>query len=136
VRETIPNALKDSFTWIGLVFKAISGFFRPSTFQTTVNSASSIVGASVEVSRAAEAGLQYYLLIVALLSLSLGVINVVPIPPLDGGKIAVELIERGLGRPLPRNVYLGLSAAGALTLFALIGYLMYADILKYVVRGG
>ena len=60
----------------------------------------------------------------------------VPIAPLDGGKIAVELVERAIGRPLPRNVYLGLSAAGALTLFALIGYLMYSDILRYVVRGG
>ena len=135
-RSSIPEAFKNSFTWMGMVFKAIAGFFRPSTFQATVAQSTSIVGASVEVSRAAEAGAQYYLLIVALLSLSLGVINVVPIPPLDGGKIALEFVERGLGRPLSRNLSLGLSAAGALLLFALIGYLMYADILRYVVRGG
>ena len=136
VRSSIPEAFKESMTWIGLVFKAIAGFFRPSTFKATISQSTSIVGASVEVSRAAEAGAQYYLLIVALLSLSLGVINVVPIPPLDGGKIAIELLERGIGRSLPRNVYLGFSAAGALLLFALIGYLMYSDILRYVVRGG
>jgi regulator of sigma E protease len=136
VRESLPNAFKDSFTWIGMVFTAIGGFFRPSTFQATVAQSSSIVGASIEVSRAAAAGIQYYLIIVAVLSLSLGVINIVPIPPLDGGKIALELIERVVGRPLPRNVSLGLSVAGTLLLFALIGYLMYADILHYVVRGG
>ena len=136
VRSSIPEAFKNSFVWMGMVFQAIGGFFRPSTFAATISQSTSIVGASVEVSRAAEAGAQYYLLIVALLSLSLGVINVVPIPPLDGGKIAIELVERGIGRPLPRSLSLGLSAAGALLLFALIGYLMYADILRYVVRGG
>lgn len=136
VRSSLPEALKQSFTWIGMVFTAIAGFFNPSTFQTTVSQSSSIVGASVEVARAAEAGPLYYAWIVALLSLSLGVINVLPIPPLDGGKIAIEIIERIVGKVLPRNVSLGLSATGAMLLFGLIGYLMYSDIVRYVVRGG
>jgi regulator of sigma E protease len=136
VRSSIPEAIKQSFDWIGLVFKAIAGFFNPSTFQTTVSQSSSIVGASVEVARAAEAGPLYYAWIVALLSLSLGVINVLPIPPLDGGKIAIEIIERIAGKPLPRNLSLGISAAGAMLLFGLIGYLMYSDIVRYVVQGG
>ena len=59
-----------------------------------------------------------------------------PIPPLDGGKIAIEIIERIAGKPLPRNISLGISAAGALLLFGLIGYLMYSDIVRYVVQGG
>ncbi len=136
VRSTVPEAFRESFIWIGLVFKAIGGFFNPATFQTTVSQSSSIVGASVEVARAAEAGPLYYAWIVALLSLSLGVINVLPIPPLDGGKIAIEIIERVAGKPLPRNLSLGISAVGALLLFGLIGYLMYSDIVRYVVQGG
>jgi regulator of sigma E protease len=136
VRSSVPDAVKQSFTWIGMVFKAIGGFFNPSTFQATVSQSSSVVGASVEVARAAEAGLLYYAWIVALLSLSLGVINVLPIPPLDGGKIALEIIERIAGKPLPRNISLGISAAGAMLLFGLIGYLMYSDIIRYVVKGG
>jgi regulator of sigma E protease len=119
-----------------MVFQAIGGFFRPSTFQSSINGSMSVVGASVEVARAAEAGPMYYAFIVALLSLSLGVINVLPIPPLDGGKIAMEIIERIVGKPLPRNVSLSISAAGALMLFGLIGYLMYADIARFVVHGG
>ncbi|NTU70378.1 MAG: PDZ domain-containing protein [Coriobacteriia bacterium] len=136
VRSSVPEAFKESMTWIGMVFVAIAGFFNPNTFQATVSQSSSIVGASVEVARAAEAGPLYYAWIVALLSLSLGVINVLPIPPLDGGKIALEIIERIAGRPLPRNLSIGISAAGALMLFGLIGYLMYSDILRYVVSGG
>ena len=136
VRSSLGAALKDSFTWIGMVFVAIANFFNPHTFQATVAQSSSIIGASVVVSRAAASGWVDFIWIVALLSLSLGVINVVPIPPLDGGKIALELIERVMGRPLPRNLSLSLSAIGAMMLFALIGYLMYTDILRYVVHGG
>ena len=56
--------------------------------------------------------------------------NILPIPPLDGGKIAVEIVERVIRRPIPRAVSLGLSLAGALLLFSLIGYLMYADVVR------
>lgn len=136
VRSSLPSALKNSFLWIGLVFKAIGGYFNPATFKTSIAGSMSVVGASVEVAKAAEAGPMYYAFIVALLSLSLGVINVLPIPPLDGGKIAIEVIERVIGRPLPRNISLSLSAAGALMLFGLIGYLMYSDIARFVVKGG
>ena len=136
VHLSVTAALKDSFTWIGLVFKAIGGFFNPQTFKTSVSQSSSVVGISVEVARAVQRGPIDYAFIVALLSLSLGVMNILPIPPLDGGKIAVEVIERVVGRPLSRKLSLGLSAAGALLLFTFIGYLMYADVVRYVVKGG
>ena len=75
-----------------------------------------------------------YAAIVALLSLSLGVINIFPIPPLDGGKVAIELFERLRGRPLSRRVSLALSATGAALLFGLIFYLMYADVVRYILK--
>jgi len=128
--------LKYSFTLIGLVFKAIGGFFNPQTFKASVSGSSSVVGISVVVARAVQRGPIDYAFLVALLSLSLGVMNILPIPPLDGGKIAVEIIERIVGRPLSRKLSLGLSAAGALLLFTFIGYLMYADVVRYVVNGG
>lgn len=129
-----PQALVESVSWIGLVFKAIIEFFNPSTFQHSVQGARSVVGISVEVTRAAEDGPLSYAWIVALLSLSLGVMNVLPIPPLDGGKITLELIEKAMGRPIRREVSLGLSVAGALLLFSFIGYVMYADVLRYFVN--
>ena len=42
------------------MFKAIGGFFNPATFQSTVAQSSSVVGASVAVAEAAEAGPMYY----------------------------------------------------------------------------
>ena len=75
-----------SFTYIGMTFEAIAGFFNPQTFQASVSGASSVIGASYYASEAARAGALDYAGLVAVLSLSLGVINIFPIPPLDGGR--------------------------------------------------
>jgi len=134
VNLTVPAAFIESIGWVGLVFVAIGNFFNPETFAASIEGARGIIGISVEVERAAEAGPLSYAWIVALLSLSLGAMNILPIPPLDGGKIVLEIIEKIAGRPLHRNFTMAVSIAGAILLFGLIGYLMYADIMRYFVN--
>ena len=128
----VLQAFLMSFSYIGMTFVAIAGFFNPVTFEASVALSSSVIGASVAAADAAKAGPIDFAGLVAALSLSLGVINILPIPPLDGGKIALEIVEKLRGKPLPQNLSLGLSAGGAMLLFALIGYLMYADVAKMV----
>ncbi len=128
-------ALWESFTWTGLVFLAIADFFRPETFRQSLEGARSVVGITVEVARAVRNGPLDFAWIVALLSLSLGAINLLPIPPLDGGKIAVELVQKLTRHQLSRRLSYSLSIVGAMLLFTLIGYLVYADIMRYVVNG-
>ncbi|MDY0087637.1 MAG: M50 family metallopeptidase [Coriobacteriia bacterium] len=135
VNLSVPEAAVESVRMTGMVFAAIGKFFSPSTFQESVEGARSIVGISIEVAEAARTGPLNYAWMVALLSLSLGAMNILPIPPLDGGKIAVELIEAAAGRPLGRRFSLGLSLSGAMLLFSLIGYLMYADVVRYFFQG-
>lgn len=132
---TFFEAFTESLTWTGLVFVAIAQFFNPATFATSVEGARSVVGISVEVAEAARSGPIDYAWWIALLSLSLGVMNLLPIPPLDGGKIAMEIVERIAGRPIERRISLGISLAGALLLFSFIGYVMYADVMRYFVSG-
>jgi regulator of sigma E protease len=134
-RLPVLAAVKTSFSYIGLTFVAIVDFFDPSKFASSVGNARSVVGISYEVARAAETGPFEYAWLVAVLSLSLGVMNILPIPPLDGGKVAVELIEALTRRPIPKKVSYALSGIGALLLFSLIFYLMYADVMRYVVQG-
>lgn len=135
VPMSFTDAVGESFSMTGAVFVAIGQFFNPSTFSSSIQSARSIVGISYEVASAAQEGPLAYAWLVALLSLSLGIMNMLPIPPLDGGKIAVELGERLFRRSIPRGVSLAFSAAGTLLLFSLIFYLMYADVVRYVIRG-
>lgn len=132
VRPSVGRSLVLSMSYIGMTFKAIAGFFSPATFSESVSNSSSVIGAAVYTAEAARSGPIDYAGVVAILSLSLGSINLFPIPPLDGGKVAIETIERLRRRPLPRKVYLGLSVVGVSLLFALIGYLMYADIARLI----
>ncbi|MBW6468343.1 MAG: M50 family metallopeptidase [Coriobacteriia bacterium] len=135
VNPSIGEAAVESVRLTGMVFMAIGRFFSPDTFQESVEGARSIVGITVEVAEAARMGPLNYAWIVALLSLSLGVMNILPIPPLDGGKVALELVEAVARRPLSRRFSLGLSLSGAILLFSLIGYLMYADVVRYFIQG-
>lgn len=133
VHPGVWESLVMSLGYIVLTFQAIIGFFNPETFATSIQGASSVIGASYIAADAAKAGPLDYAGIVALLSLSLGVINIFPIPPLDGGKVAIEIVEKLRGRPIPKNLSLSMSAAGAILLFALIGYLMYSDVMRFIV---
>ncbi|MDO8848357.1 MAG: M50 family metallopeptidase [Coriobacteriia bacterium] len=133
VRPSVLESLGESFRYVGLVFQTIARLFDPSTFQGTVKSFTGVVGVSVLAQEAAAAGALSYAGLIAMLSLSLGVMNILPIPPLDGGKIVLEIVERLMGRPLSRAVTLGFSSVGAVLLFSLIGYVMYLDILRYAV---
>ena len=135
VPMSLTDAVGESVSMTGAVFVAIGQFFNPATFSSSIQNARSIVGISYEVASAAQEGPLAYAWLVALLSLSLGIMNMLPIPPLDGGKIAVELGERLFRRSIPRGVSLAFSAAGTLLLFSLIFYLMYADVVRYVIRG-
>ncbi len=132
--EPLGTAFVDSLKLTGKVFAAIAGFFasviHPPQFVQNLQGARSVIGISAEVAKAVRNGPLDYAWLVALLSLTLGAMNILPLPPLDGGKVALELIERAVGRPIKRELAYGVSAAGAILLFALIGYLMYADIVR------
>ncbi len=83
-----------------------------------VHSAVGIVKAS---DQAVKAGMQDYLAILGLISLSLGVLNLLPLLPLDGGHILFSLIEaaRG-GRAVRREVYERVSAIGIAAVLLLV----------------
>jgi regulator of sigma E protease len=129
------TALKESISWTGLVFVAIGQFFNPKTFSTAIGGARSVVGISYEVANAAKAGPLQYAWMIALLSLSLGVMNILPIPPLDGGKVLMEIIEKVARRPIRKELAYAISGLGTALLFSLIFYLMYADVVRYIVKG-
>ena len=83
---------------------------------------SSPIGIVKTSSDAYRHGFSDYLFIVGLISLSLGVLNLLPLLPLDGGHMAFSLIERARGRAVSREIYERASAVGialVVLLFAL-----------------
>jgi regulator of sigma E protease len=73
---------------------------------------SSPVGIVQGSSQAAERGFDSYLWVLGLISLSLALLNLLPLLPLDGGHIAFSLVEGLRGRAVTREVYERVSAVG------------------------
>ena len=73
---------------------------------------SSPVGIVQGSSQAAERGLESYLWVLGLISLSLALLNLLPLLPLDGGHIAFSLVEGVRGKAVAREVYERVSAVG------------------------
>jgi regulator of sigma E protease len=63
----------------------------------------SVVGITAVSSESLEAGFTYYLYVLAFISLSLALLNLLPLLPLDGGHIAFSIAERIRGRAIPRE---------------------------------
>lgn len=66
----------------------------------------------------------------ALISLSLGVTNLLPIPPLDGGKIVILIIEGIRKKPLKENIELSLQMIGFILMIGLSIYVAYKDVIR------
>lgn len=89
------------------------------------------IGALTGVTR--RLGLEYLLQLVAVVSIGLGVINLFPILPLDGGHIAALLYEKVRGRPLTERQLGGFATVGLALVFALFIIVTYKDLVRFQV---
>jgi regulator of sigma E protease len=85
-----------------------------------------------EAGRRAASGLEPLLRFMALISINLGVINVLPVPVLDGGHLAFFLIEAVRGRPLSMRYREIAQQVGVFLLVALMVFVVFNDISRIV----
>ena len=88
------------------------------------------VGIVKTTARAAQAGPLSLVAVVALLSLSLGLANILPFPALDGGRAAFLVLELVRGRPVDPAREQVVHYVGLALLFGLIGLVTYNDLLR------
>lgn len=104
-------------TTITLMGRTVSG-------KLPLDNLSGPIGIAKAAGEAVQIGAVYYLFFIALLSISIGVLNLLPIPLLDGGHLLYELIEVLIRRPLSkewkmRGIFLGMMLVILLTVVAL-----------------
>lgn len=87
IHASVLQALQAGFMYIGMVIQAVVGLFNPATAAQTVSDSTSIVGIAVMSKDYFQAGLVEALEFMAMISVSLGIMNLLPIPPLDGGPL-------------------------------------------------
>ncbi|MFP6780931.1 MAG: site-2 protease family protein, partial [Gammaproteobacteria bacterium] len=80
--------------------------------------------------QSAKMGLNRFLDFLALVSISLGILNLLPIPLLDGGHLMYYLLEFTLRRPVPESVQLAGQQVGFVLLLGLMGLAVYNDIMR------
>lgn len=108
--QAVKTALEQTIDLTGATFTLIG---RLVTGKLPIQSISGPVGIAQGAGESARNGLSYYLSFLALVSISLGVLNLLPIPMLDGGQLLYCLVEMVRRRPLSDElksigVYLGL----------------------------
>ena len=82
--------------------------------------------------RAADAGFRYFLAIMAIISINLGLINLFPIPVLDGGYIVIYTLEGVIRRQIPAKVKERALMVGLFLLVALMVFAIFNDFTRYI----
>jgi regulator of sigma E protease len=78
-----------------------------------------------------ELGFVYILQFIAILSVNLGIINILPFPALDGGRILFIFIEKVKGSPVSAKVEHAVHTAGFILLITLMLFVTFKDIIRF-----
>jgi regulator of sigma E protease len=108
---SVPRATWESVRLTGVITKEI-GASLSRLVRGSRKEVSSPVGIVEGSSEALSQGVETYLWVLGLLSLSLALLNLLPLLPLDGGHIAFSIVEGIRGRAVGREVYERVSAIG------------------------
>ncbi len=88
------------------------------------------VGIVTEIGKAAQAGIQQLINLGIIITINLGIINLIPFPALDGGRLILLIIEGVRGKPLDRNKEGIFNLIGFALLMILMIVVTYKDILN------
>ena len=98
----------------------------------SINNLSGPVGIVTAIGQAASYGWQDLLELLALITINLGVFNLLPFPALDGGKVVFLVIEGVTGHAVPEKLQSWLTLAAFALLFGLMLFATYNDIIRLV----
>jgi regulator of sigma E protease len=98
------------------------------TGQASTQNLSGVIGIAQVANQSAQMGLPWFLNFLALVSLSLAILNLLPIPILDGGHLLYYLIELVKGSPVSERTQMIGQYIGLVLLFTLMGLAFYNDI--------
>jgi regulator of sigma E protease len=116
-----------AYNYIGL-YKVFS---KPETIKNSLGGPVMIYSLS---SQSAHKGWSSWIMFIAAISLVLMIMNLLPIPVLDGGHIMFALIQAVRGKPLPRKTQIVLQNIGGVLLLMLMFYAFYNDFTKVFTR--
>lgn len=123
--ESFKYAVQESFQASTLIIK---GIIKLISGEVEAKNLGGIITMTEITSKAAQNSFTLLLFITALISINLGILNLLPIPMLDGGHILFNLYEMIFRRKVPQRAFEYLSYAGMAILLSLMLFATYNDI--------
>lgn len=127
--EALNEGIASISNVVGLTVKGIGSIVSGKTpFRESVAGPIKIAQLA---SQTAELGIITYLTFMAFLSISLAILNILPIPALDGGHLVFLGIEGIMGREIPTKIKLAVQRAGFFLLLAFMAFVVFNDIRNF-----
>lgn len=133
--RTFFNIISQTFTrslsTVKMVVDSLIGLFSG---RFGIDAMSGPIGVAEVVGEAAKTSALSFLYIVTVLTVNLGVFNLIPFPALDGGRFLFLIIEAIRRKPISKNVEAYINFAGIIILFGLMIFISFKDVLKLIFR--
>jgi regulator of sigma E protease len=130
--RAVVEATRWTWSMTKLTFETLQRLLTAQISPKTMMGPLQIAKASGDAARVGPGPLFY---LVAVISLQIGIMNLFPLPPLDGGHLAILASESLIRRDFSINVKTWLMNAGAMALFLLLGLVVYFDLSKTSLLG-
>ncbi len=125
--EAFVLSLERNYEWSGLIFRTLVGLF---TAETSPKQLVGPVGIAQLSGGAAEIGFVALLSLLSMISLNLGILNLLPIPVLDGGHILIMAMEGVSRRDFSTRMKERMLLVGFVTLMTLMVTVIYNDLTR------
>ena len=133
-KKTVGSVLKEAGNWtLSLGRMVVLSLTDLITGRIAVNNLSGPVGIVSAISEASSLGLSSLLMLLALITINLGIFNLLPIPALDGGRLVFLIIETIRRKPISQKYEIAINAAGFILLIGLMIFATFNDITKLIV---
>lgn len=126
----LNRGLSLAISTTGLIFNAVGDLFK----HFSLNKLSGPVGIYSQTAQVSQLGFEAILIFLAMISINLGIVNLIPIPGLDGGKLLLNLVELVRGKPLKPEHEAVVDLIGVALLLILIIAVTGNDIYRYFIR--
>ena len=135
-RLSLPDALRQSVTEntrsAGLIFQVLEGVVER---RISAKLLTGPVGIAQMSGQAAKQGPSAFIMLMSMVSLNLAVINLMPLPILDGGSVVMLIIEMVMRRDLSMSVKEAVFKVGFVFIMMLVAFVLYNDITKILPAG-
>ena len=125
--QAVPRAISDAWQQTTFTVRMLA---RMVTGDVSFKNVSGPINIAQFAGDSAQRGLRYFLGFLAMISISLGVLNLLPVPVLDGGQIVYQTVEGIKGSPLSERAQILGQQFGILALILLMSFAFYNDIAR------